>query len=93
MRYFFTHTERENIMSTNGYEIRLELLKMAKEMLEQDWHAQRDAVMTDYNTQVIFAQGSGSDQPPASPTFRPFPTEEEIIKKAKVLNEFVAQRE
>jgi hypothetical protein len=75
-------------MSTNGYEIRLELLKMAKEMLEQDWHAQRDAVMTDYHTKA------SRDETfiPAIPTFKSFPTEEEIIKKAKVLNEFVAQR-
>jgi len=98
MRYFFTHTERENIMSTNGYEIRLELIKMAKEMLEQDWHAQRDAVMTDYSTKVGFAHGKAESlgfqntEMPSAPTFKPFPTEEEIIKKAKTLNEFVAQR-
>jgi hypothetical protein len=85
-------------MSTNGYEIRLELLKMAKEMLEQDWHAQRDAVMTDYSTKVSLAHGRAESMGfanadmPAAPTFKPFPTEEEIIKKAKVLNEFVAQR-
>jgi len=85
-------------MSTNGYEIRLELLKMAKEMMEQDWHAQREAVMTDYSTKVSLAhgkaesQGFASAEMPAQPTFRPFPTEEEIIKKAKVLNEFVAQK-
>ena len=83
-------------MSTNGYEIRLELLKMAKEMLEQDWHAQRDAVMTDYQTKVSFAHGNAESlgfkdtNLPTAPTFKPFPTEEEIIKKAKVLNEFVA---
>lgn len=85
-------------MSTNGYEIRLELLKMAKEMLEQDWHAQRDAVMTDYNHKVSFAHGQAESvgfqnaTMPVAPTFRPFPSEDEIIKKAKVLNEFVAQR-
>ena len=85
-------------MSTNGYEIRLELLKMAKEMMEQDWHAQRDAVMTDYSTKVSLAHGKAESQGfasadyPTAPTFKPFPTEEEIIKKAKVLNEFVAQR-
>jgi hypothetical protein len=75
-------------MSTNGYEIRLELLKMAKEMLEQDWHAQREATMTDYHTK---AERDPSFIPEV-PTFKSFPTEEEIIKKAKVLNEFVAQR-
>jgi hypothetical protein len=75
-------------MSTNGYEIRLELLKMAKEMLEQDWHAQREAVMTDYHTKA----SRDDTAVPSIPTFKSFPTEEEIIKKAKVLNEFVAQR-
>ncbi len=72
-------------MSTNGYEIRLELLKMAKEMLEQDWHAQRDAVMADYGHKVSFAHAKGesagfqnAELPPA-PTFKPFPTEVEII--------------
>lgn len=85
-------------MSTNGYEIRLELLKMAKEMLEQEWHAQRDAVMTDYNTQVGFAHlvaensESKTHTIPSAPTFRPFPTEAEIIAKATVLNQFINQR-
>ena len=68
--------------------IRLELLKMAKEMLEQDWHAQRDAIMTDYHTKA----SRDDNFIPAPPTFQPFPTEEQIIKKAKVLNEFIATR-
>jgi hypothetical protein len=85
-------------MSTNGYEIRLELLKMAKEMLEQEWHAQRDAVMTDYSTQVSFAHQAAENSEfkspniPPAPTFRPFPTETEIIAKATVLNQFINQR-
>lgn len=85
-------------MSLHGFELRLELLKMAKEMLEQDWHAQREAVMTDYNTKVSFAHGNAESlgfkdtNLPAAPTFKPFPTEEEIIKKAKVLNEFISQK-
>jgi hypothetical protein len=93
------HTEREIIMSTNGYEIRLELLKMAKEMLEQDWHAQRDAVMTDYGTKVSFAHMMAENSEskthtiPLAPTFKPFPTETEIIAKARVLNEFINQRQ
>ena len=85
-------------MSTNGYEIRLELLKMAKEMLEQDWHAQREITQTAWEREVnlaeIKAQARDSliESIPAAPTFKPFPTEEEIIKKAKTLNEFVAQK-
>jgi len=85
-------------MSLHGFELRLELLKMAKEMLEQDWHAQRESVMTDYQTKVSFAHGNAESLGfkdtalPAAPTFKPFPTEEEIIKKAKVLNEFISQK-
>jgi hypothetical protein len=80
-------------MSTNGYEIRLELLKMAKEMLEQDWHAQRDGLVQDWQaSREIYAGESAPRNPKPFPTFKPFPSEEEIIKKAKTLNDFVAQR-
>jgi hypothetical protein len=81
--------------ATNGYTIRLELLKMAKEMLEQDWHASRETIQRQWEQEVNLVQirAQAVDQPvesiPAQPTFRPFPTEEEIIKKAKVLNEFI----
>lgn len=78
-------------MSTNGYEIRLELLKMAKEMLEQEWHAKRDAVMTDYQTRVQEAQ-SNQGTMPAKPEFVAFPTEAEIIIKATTLNSFITNR-
>lgn len=85
-------------MSLHGFEIRLELLKMAKEMLEQDWHAQREITKTAWEQEVNLAQikaqarDSLIDKIPTAPTFKPFPTEEEIIAKAKTLNEFIAQR-
>ena len=85
-------------IAPNGYQLRLELLKMSKEMLEQDWHAHRDMLRAQWEQEVNLVQirAHSIDQPveavPAQPTFRPFPTEEEIIKKAKVLNEFIAQK-
>jgi hypothetical protein len=91
------HRERETIM-TNGYEIRLELLKMAKEMLEQDWHAQRDLTITEFNNKVGFAHAKAENlgwdkaELPPTPTFKSFPTETEIIAKATVLNQFINQR-
>jgi hypothetical protein len=84
-------------MSTNGYTIRLDLLKMAKELLEQDWHAHRDIVQNDYNNRVSLAfnlreHGEAVDIP-AMPTFKPFPSEDQIIAKARVLNEFINQKQ
>lgn len=75
--------------------IRLDLLKMAKEMLEQDWHAQRDTLQQHWQHEVelakIKAQAKDSlvESIPTAPTLKSFPTEAEIIKKAKVLNEFI----
>jgi hypothetical protein len=85
-------------LATNGYTIRLELLKMSKEMLEQDWHADREMLTRQWEQEVNLVQirAHNVDQPieavPAQPTFRPFPTEEEIIKKARVLNDFISAK-
>ena len=80
-------------MSTNGYEIRLELLKMAKEMMEQDWHAQRDGLVTEWHaSREVYAGETAPRDIKPFPTFKPFPSEDEIIKKARVLNDFVAQK-
>jgi hypothetical protein len=79
----------------NGYMIRLDLLKMAKEMLEQDWHAHREMLRAQWEQEINMAQILAQARDdlirtiPTQPTFRPFPTEEEIIKKARVLNEFI----
>ena len=81
--------------ATNGYMIRLDLLKMAKEMLEQDWHAHRDTAQQHWLPEVdlakikAHAKDSLITAVPASPTLKPFPTEAEVIAKAKVLNEFI----
>jgi hypothetical protein len=85
--------------ATNGYTIRLELLKMAKEMLEQNWHAQRDMVMQDYNNRVSFVHAQVEKSGPKAmaeyptiPTIMAFPTEAEIISKATALNQFISAK-
>jgi hypothetical protein len=81
--------------ATNGYVIRLDLLKMAKEMLEQDWHAQRDTLQQHWQHEVelakikAHARDSLIESVPPAPTLKPFPTEAEVIAKAKALNEFI----
>lgn len=77
-------------MSMTPYEIRLELLKMAKDMLTDDYHTKRDSLQQLWHTQVDSAKIAGSTSPdyPALPAF---PTEDEIVKKAEALNQFVSQ--
>ena len=72
------------------FEIRLELLKMAKDMLEQDYYGNREKVSNEYAAKCDSAKIN--NQPiPDHPGFPAFPSETEIIKKATELNSFVSQ--
>jgi hypothetical protein len=63
---------------------------MAKDMLEQDYFAQRDKVSSEYSTKCDVAKTHG--QPiPDHPGFPVYPSEQEIVKKATELNNFVSQ--
>jgi hypothetical protein len=72
------------------FEIRLELLKMAKDMLEQDYYGNREKVSNEYAAKCDNAKIHG--QPiPDHPGFPAYPSEADIIKKAVELNGFVSQ--
>jgi hypothetical protein len=72
------------------FEIRLELLKMAKEMLEQDYYGNREKISNEYAAKCDSAKIHG--QPiPEHPGFPAFPSEAEVVKKATELNSFVSQ--
>lgn len=77
-------------MSKTPFEIRLELLKMAKEMLEQDYFGKREQISSDWNTKVSAALNN-NETPPEHPKFPNYPSELEIIEKAQVLNSFISR--
>ena len=77
-------------MSMTPFEIRLELLKMAKDMLTDDYYGKREVISNGWTTQIETARLKG-ETPPAHPGFPDFPNEAEIIKKATELNNFVSQ--
>ena len=77
-------------MSMTPYEIRLELLKMAKEMLTDDYYGKREVISNEWTTKVEESKINGTPSP-QHPGFPPFPSEEEIIEKAEMLNGFVSQ--
>ena len=77
-------------MSMTPYEIRLELLKMAQQLLIDDFYSKKEVIVNQWHTQVEMAKISGTESPP-HPELPKFPTEEEIVKKAEALNQFVSQ--
>lgn len=78
-------------MAQSGYEIRLELLKMAKDMLEQEWHSKRDLIMSEYGHKCGVAMDAKTELPP-KPDLPTMPTMQEIVDKAGELNQFINQK-
>ena len=74
----------------SAFEIRLELLKMAKDLLIEDYYGQRNVVDQNWTQSVELAKQNGTESP-SHPGYGPFPTEEQVINKATALNNFVSQ--
>lgn len=74
----------------NPFEIRLELIKLAKEMLEQDYYAKREVVRSTWETELEQARSSALGQLPPHPQYPQYPSESDIIAKAQALNTFVS---
>lgn len=77
-------------MSLTPFEIRLELLKLAKDMLEQDYQAKREVAHNNWQVSSENARIQGQTLP-TQPEYPPFPSETDIITKATTLNGFVSQ--
>ena len=74
------------------FEIRLELLKMAKDMLTEDYFGKRESISQDWNVKVEVAKLNGGSIPDHR-GFPVYPSEKEIISKAQELNGFVSNIE
>ena len=72
------------------FEIRLELLKMAKDMLVEEYYGKREQTSNDWSVKVEVAKLNGGTIPD-HPGMPAYPTEADIIKKATELNGFVSQ--
>ena len=71
------------------FEIRLELLKMAKDMLTEEYYGKRDQIQEDWRIKVEVAKLNGG-LIPDHPPMPAYPSETDIITKAKELNGFVS---
>ena len=71
-------------MSKTPFEIRLSLLDMAKDLVTQDFHIKKDMLMEQWH------RSSEDNKSLPVPTLGTYPTEADIIAKAKLLNAFVS---
>ena len=72
-------------MSKTPYEIRLELLHLAKEILHTPVFQSRDAMLNEYHSKITDANRGTL----AFPTLPDFPTSADIIARAEELKQFV----
>jgi len=72
------------------FEIRLELLKMAKDMLVEEYYGKREQVSSEWNLKADVAKIHGSEIP-VHPGYPAYPTEADVVAKATQLNGFVSQ--
>jgi len=71
------------------FEIRLELLKMAKDLLLEDYVSSKERLINEWQVKVESAKLNGQAIPD-HPDFPTYPSETEIIAKAQALNGFVS---
>ena len=76
---------------SDAFHLRLDLLKMAKEMLENDYFGEREKISSDWAIKVQTAEKLGQT-PPEHPGFPDYPASSAIIAKAKELNKFISER-
>jgi hypothetical protein len=74
-------------MSKTPYEIRLELLKLAKDSLWEPIYQKRNALSDEYHSKLTEANRESHP----FPTLPDFPTTTDIIAKAEELKKFVDQ--
>ena len=82
--------EKGNTM--NGYQIRLELLKMSKDLADQEYMMARELIMAPYYSQLGDRKEDGTVEPIPVPAIPDFPTPDYIISLAEKLNEFAIKK-
>ena len=82
-----THITQENNMSKTPYEIRLELLTLAKEILQAPIYEKRNKLSDEYHSKLTDANRGSLP----FPTMPDFPSTTDIVSQAEELKKFVDQ--
>lgn len=80
-------------MSKTPYEIRLELLRLAKEALSEQANSKNDLELKKFHSsRETFMGEDGPRAPLEFPKIETLPTIDQIIKEAEKLNDFVSKQ-
>ena len=71
-------------MSKTPFELRMELLSMAKDLLVDEYHSKNSFVKDQWHRQLEI------DRSVPAPTGIKYPSEDDVIAKAKKLNAFIS---
>lgn len=74
--------------SKSPYEIRFDVLSMAKDVSVEHYYANREKLIATWDREAENARLTGSPVPPL-PQLPEFPTEQVIVKKAQFLSEYI----
>jgi hypothetical protein len=72
------------------FEVRLELIAIAKDMLERDYNSELEIVTYKWYQECEAAR-SNNQSVPDMPDLPSFPSSKQILEKASELNEFVSK--
>ena len=76
-------------MSKTPYELRLELLEIAKGMLESEWYAKKERAME----QFFHERDHLKNNVAAVPELSAFPNSKEVLELASTFNNFISGSE
>jgi hypothetical protein len=76
-------------MTMTPYEIRLELVKLAKDMLSEEFNTRHSAVKSEWEVLCSAAMGNKT-QLPSQPNYPKYFTEDDVLDKATRLNDFIS---
>ena len=76
----------------NGYELRLEMVRIAKELMMEKFMSQKEQLSTNYFSFVEANKNNPEKILERELVFPEFPSIDEIVKQADIFNDFVVKK-
>ena len=76
-------------MNMTPYEVRLELVKLAKDMLSEEYHSKLSRIQAEWDANCSKAMNE-EKAIPSSPNYPKYFTEDDVVNKATRLNDFIS---